>query len=144
MKATFFLYEKDSGLVIYFNALPPENADYIRTGFTIHADRRASIENANWKKIGIWANEDGIEVDEEQDYLYNEISNTLTASNITTVIPNNTYENIRTNIDLLKDRLRPLIGMKFMDLTDKDKNWLFAYMMYQQGYLDDEGRLKNK
>lgn len=78
MIAKFFLYEKATGIVIYFNAEPPVNDDYLEAGRTLHADFRSGVEGANFDLIGAWENDIGIEVDEAYVYVYNPTTNELT------------------------------------------------------------------
>ena len=81
MLVKFFLYEKQSGEIFLMLPDVPTNADYLDTGEIWHGgSKRAS--GIKWNNVGVWENDEGVELDETHLYTYDADSNEITDNGV--------------------------------------------------------------
>lgn len=61
---------------------------------------------------------------------------------MTISLPENLHEVKKTKRKALLQRLKDLKGKNYRDLTNAEKDLVFAYLLYTHGYLDEDGNLQ--
>lgn len=61
---------------------------------------------------------------------------------MTIQLPENLHETKQTKRQVLLSRLKNLKGKNYRDLTNAEKDIVFAYVLYSLGFLDENGNLQ--
>lgn len=76
MVIRFFAYNKATGGVFVFLPDMPDNDDYMSTGEIQHQGKIVA-SGIKWSNAGVWANQDGVDIDPTHEYVYHADTNTL-------------------------------------------------------------------